>query len=166
MPDIDLSKLVSVPEMYRFVRNEVPLGRALAPVVAWLLIGAVMVWSGGVVWRGVGLPVIQIAKGGISQVPSGQIGPTALAIILFLIAGWFIHRLTKRLDLSFEIHRDHIQVERSSLELHKSSTELHKDMTTAVQDFSHLWQEGFKGYGDIIKNLIERLEKVESQLSK
>jgi hypothetical protein len=91
------AKIVSVPDLYRFVRNEVPGGKLLAPLVAWLLLGAAIVWAGSVIWNGVGLPVLLAARGGVSALPTGQWASSALALGLFVITLFLLDRMLKRI---------------------------------------------------------------------
>src|SRR5512141_3049647 len=79
MATIDPSKIIPVVDVYRLIRDEVPLGRILAPALAWALIAAALIWCGGVIWRGIGAPILHM----------GQLTPASRSI-WDLIGSWLL----------------------------------------------------------------------------
>ena len=55
--------LASVKDVYALFRDEMPLGRFLAPTALMLLCAVFMVWGAGFLWRELFRPVIALATG-------------------------------------------------------------------------------------------------------
>jgi len=106
--------LVPVPELYRWLRNEVPGGLVLAPVLAWLGWMVLVVWAGRFLWPvvqpvfaflGAGVPQVDITAVSIPQIVGGAIASLGLGIFVGYLQGQ-ISNLRHDLDLAQQAQRE------------------------------------------------------------
>jgi hypothetical protein len=151
MDSISVEPAGHVRDAYRWLRDDLPFGRFLAPVVGYLFVGAVVVWSGRTIWEGIGKPAIQVVGGDFWTINVPQ-----LVVSLAVLLGFYlsIRWVQKQLDRLFEgmveaFRRAKAEIDQMSqrqMELEARIKKLEPDELLellAKREFERLWRERF-----------------------
>jgi hypothetical protein len=159
MANVDISKVFSIPELYAFLREKVPGGRLAAPVVMWLAIMTAMVLMGGIIWKGLGMPTILIARGGMAAIPAGQLGTSLVAAVLLAMLAAFAQRSLRDIP---GLVRSIVDLQQQTLEFTRNlEQQAHERNLERIENDQLLSQATNSG----LIALLERIDRIEAQMA-